>query len=453
MPVATQPSTSALTPTLPWNTAFHYAETRGWHVVPYYALGPNGLCNCSKWHKTQGRCHPAKHPRPRPGYKAATNSLSAIAKWSRRWPQSNIAVATGPSRLVGFDPDSRHGGNTLLAELIAELGPLPETWTFQSGSGDIRYLFRLPEGVNLPTGKIVRGERKLDIIGDPGTMLIAGVHHSGRPYVDLTTATGGAELPRHWAEFILRELPLATGHNVLRTICAPGERGKDFISKDEADADSLSLACFYRLCQRRGLEIPTLGQPVLCWLHPTDQHPSSGFYVNPKDGRVRFHCFHDNKSWALAEVYARTFCGVGPSVALSKAQLAVFDTRMQIDLELIERPEVPHIPLPSDAPQLDHCLYAGFLDAVACKSVRHPGEPITFSRGFARVWCPVPIEVSDRALDASWHRLCDQGFVLQIDIINLGGKDAKQYLPCPLIPSVGGSEAQPKELVTVGANA
>jgi len=263
-------STPVYTPTLPWNTACHYAEAHGWHVVPYYTLGPDGLCNCSKWHKAQDRCHPAKHPRTRTGYKAATNSLPAVAKWSRQWPQSNIAVATGPSRLVGFDPDSRHGGDTLLTELIAELGPLPETWTFQSGSGDVRYLFRLPEGITLPTGKVVRGERKLDIIGDPGSMVIAGVHHSGKPYVDLTTATDGAELPLHWAEFLQRELPLATAGNVLRTVLADAQQGESFISKNEADADQVSLACFFRLCDRRGIEIPAFGQKVLCWLHPTE---------------------------------------------------------------------------------------------------------------------------------------------------------------------------------------
>ena len=209
--------------------------------------------------------------------------------------------------------------------------------------------------------------------------------------------------------------------------------GKSFISKDEADADPVSLACFYRLWElkHQTTDFPALGQAVPCWLHPPDRHPSGGFYINPNDGRVRFRCFHEAKSWALAELYARIFCGVWPTVTLSKAQLALFDTRMQIACRVIERPTVPYIPLPDDAPELEQYLYAGYLDAVACKWVRHPGEPIPFSRGFARVWCPVPVQVSDRALDTSWHHLCDAGIVLSMETINLGGRDTKRYLPFP----------------------
>jgi hypothetical protein len=38
-------------------------------------------------------------------------------------------------------------------------------------------------------------------------------------------------------------------------------------------------------------------------------------------------------------------------------------------------------------------------------------------------------------------------------VINLGGKTAKQYQPCLPFPWAGGSEAQPMELVAVGASA
>jgi hypothetical protein len=285
----------------------------------------------------------------------------------------------------------------------------------------------------LRTGKISRGNRQLDIIGEGATLLIAGIHHSGKPYVDLIPDVNGAELPLHWIEFLQRELPLHTAYTVLRTICAPVQQGKSFISKDEADADPVSLACFYRLWElkHQTTDFPTLGQAVPCWLHPPDRHPSGGFYINPNDGHVRFRCFHEAKSWALAELYARIFCGVGPTVILSKALLALFDARMQIACGVIERPTVPYIPLPDNAPELEQCLYAGYLDAVACKWVRHPGESTTFSRDFARVWCGLPVSVSDRAFGASWHRLCDQGFVLTVETIYLGGRDTKRYLPFP----------------------
>jgi len=347
----------------PWGTARHYAEKHSWCIVPYYALGPDGICNCSTWHKTQHLYHPANHPRPRTGYRAATNDLQAIDRWSQRWPRSNFAVATGQSRLLGLDPDNRNSGDTLLAELCAELGELPATWTFQSGSGDVRYLFRLPESITLRTGKIIRGSRQPDIIGEGATLMIAGIHHSGKPHVDLAPEAAGAELPLHWIKFLQEELPCNTTNHVLRTRCAVVQGENASYSKDEADADPVSLSCFWKLWELKyqTTDFPTLGQAVLCWMHSEDQHPSGSFYVNLADGRVRFRCYHENKSWALAEVYARTFCGVGPSVGLSKAQLAVFDTRMQLDCGTVSRPTVPYIPPAEDAQELARRLYAGYL--------------------------------------------------------------------------------------------
>jgi hypothetical protein len=434
------PIPATVTPTLhtlsPWGTAYHYAQVHGWHVVPYYTLGPDGRCNCSTWHKAQHRCHTAKHPRPRHGYKAATSDWQTIARWAQQWPRSNIAVALGQSRLIAFDPDTP-GAESLFAELQAELGPLPDTWAFQSGSGYVRRVFRLPEGVTLRKGYLTRGARQLEVIGEGGTLMIAGVHRSGKPYVDLTPDSEGAELPAPWVEFLQRELPRNTQLTVLRTIRAAGSKHA-YLSLNEADADPVSLTCFYRLWERRygNTDYPSFGQLTLCWVHE-EQHPSGGFYINPKDRRVRFHCFHEHKSWALAEVYARTFCGVRPERTLTKAQLAVFDTRMQLDCGVVGCPAVDHTPLPASAPEIDKRLYAGFLDAVACKWVRYPGEPTTFSRGFARVWCGLPDAVSDRQLDASWHRLCDQGYVLPVDAIALvHDRTAKRYLPFPSMVEV-----------------
>jgi hypothetical protein len=424
----------------PWGTAYHYAKVHGWHVVPYYTLGPDGQCNCSTWHKAQHRCHTAKHPRPRNGYKAATGDLQTISRWTRQWPQSNIAVATGQSRLIAFDPDNS-GAESLLAELQAEIGPLPKSWAFQSGSGYVRHVFRLPEGVTLRKGYVTRGTRKLEVIGEGATLLIAGIHKTGKPYVDLSPKSDGAELPAQWVEFLQRELPTYTV-SVPRNRCAAGNRNDSLYSKDETDADPVSLTCFYRLWERKHqtTNYPQFGQSVLCWAHTDDQHPSGSFYVSLVDRRVHFRCYHENRSWPLAYVYARVLCGVRDD-RLSRAQLALFDTRMQLDCGVMCSPDVAHTPLPADAPEIDQRLYVGFLNVMACKWVKHPGEPTTFSRSFARVWCGLPDAISDRQIDASWHRLCDRGHVLPVETIDLGdGRPAKQYLPFP--PMVGALEGR-----------
>ena len=71
----------------------------------------------------------------------------------------------------------------------------------------MRHVFRLPEGVTLRKGYVTRGVRMLEVIGEGGTLMIAGIHKSGKPYVDLSPESDGAELPLRWVEFLQEELP------------------------------------------------------------------------------------------------------------------------------------------------------------------------------------------------------------------------------------------------------
>jgi hypothetical protein len=191
------------------DAALAYA-LRGIYVLPTHSLR-DGECTCSPWYKRQHPKHKkTKHPITRHGFKDATNDPMKVRRHWVKWPWANVSIATGASGLLAFDPDTRNNGHLILEELEAEEGQLPASWTLQSGSGDLRYLYRLPEGVTLPTGHVQRPCGTMDIIAATGYIVAVGIHASGNPYVDL----GGAitELPARWVNRLSVELGKRTTH-------------------------------------------------------------------------------------------------------------------------------------------------------------------------------------------------------------------------------------------------
>ena len=65
-----------------------------------------------------------------------------------KWPNANVAVATGSGLLV-IDIDPRNGGNELLIKLEAELGPLPSTHTVRTGGGGEHFYLSVPKHVRI----------------------------------------------------------------------------------------------------------------------------------------------------------------------------------------------------------------------------------------------------------------------------------------------------------------
>ena len=87
----------------------------GWRVVPIHSA-VDGRCSCR-----QADCgSPAKHPRTQHGVKDATTDPTAVAQWWRRWPDANIAVATGPESGVWMLGPDGEQGKADLAKLIAD---------------------------------------------------------------------------------------------------------------------------------------------------------------------------------------------------------------------------------------------------------------------------------------------------------------------------------------------
>lgn len=124
--------------------ALAYAR-RGWPVLP--AHWPRGRgCSCGRPDCPSPAKHPRYHPVDLPhGVRNASTDPAVIARWWRRWPQANVALATGaPAGFIVVDVDHRHGGDESLRELERRLGPLPETARAVTGSGGEHILLRYP---------------------------------------------------------------------------------------------------------------------------------------------------------------------------------------------------------------------------------------------------------------------------------------------------------------------
>jgi hypothetical protein len=150
----------------------------GLAVFPVHGVDVAGRCSCGK---DCGRSV-GKHPRTANGLRDATHDLDAVARWWRRWPDANIAVATGT--ISGFwvlDVDSGHGGLETIEALEVEHGELEPTWCTETGGDGLHLWFRLGNTVvRNSAGRLGPG---LDVRGEGGYVVAPpSRHHSGRRY-------------------------------------------------------------------------------------------------------------------------------------------------------------------------------------------------------------------------------------------------------------------------------
>ena len=88
-----------------------------------------------------------KRPLTPNGFKDATTDTTVINQWFDKWPNANIAIATGAvSNLMVLDVDVKHGtkGIESLAELVSQYGELPETRKHTTPSGGYHLIFKYP---------------------------------------------------------------------------------------------------------------------------------------------------------------------------------------------------------------------------------------------------------------------------------------------------------------------
>jgi hypothetical protein len=137
---------------------------RGWAVLQLHDV-TGGACSCgSDDEPRHSASQGGKHPLGRGWQNAGITDVTAVRDaWARR-PGANIGIVTGrASGIWVLDVDPEHGGDEKLAALVGAYGPLPETWTVQTGSGGRHYYWTMPDfdfttsRGQLPVGLDVRG--------------------------------------------------------------------------------------------------------------------------------------------------------------------------------------------------------------------------------------------------------------------------------------------------------
>jgi hypothetical protein len=181
----------------------------GFPVVPMHTPRPGGGCSCPD----QACPDPGKHPRLRGWQRLAAADPAVVGEWWQRWPQANLALATG-RRFDVLDLDGDQGMEALRAVLsIAPLehpGPVART-----GGGGWHLLYaptRLGNRVGLLPG--------LDWRGWDGLIVVPPSRHvSGSRYTWVRPLT--ATLPEVQAELRRLLAPPAAARTTLPPAPAP----------------------------------------------------------------------------------------------------------------------------------------------------------------------------------------------------------------------------------------
>jgi len=186
--------------------ALDYAQQHGWHVFPLHSPARKTYCDCG-----DAACvtNAAKHPWTTHGFRDASADERVIRRWwGKSWPNANIGIACGASRLVVLDVDPRHGGELALVELVrrhagakpGQLTPVMEaltaTLTSETGGGGEHYVFRAPAGVTIRNDTDLDDLRGLDVRADGGYFVAPpSMHVSGARYLWRDGITEPRELP------------------------------------------------------------------------------------------------------------------------------------------------------------------------------------------------------------------------------------------------------------------
>ena len=200
----------------------------------------NRLLPSARWYAKRGYhvfpCEPrGKRPLVEHGVLEATTDIATIDAWWQRWPDANIGLAAGASRLVVLDVDPQHDGDESLAVLRSQTSAEHlETVTALTGGGGQHLYFRAGN-VALAPGQGVLGAG-LDIrAGNSYVIAPPSVHASGEKY-RWEVGYGPHErealpFPDAFTQRILdaAKRPGGSGQPVLETF-KPGEMHKPLVS-------------------------------------------------------------------------------------------------------------------------------------------------------------------------------------------------------------------------------
>ena len=177
---------------------------RGLAVLPLHMVERGHVCSCGK----KNCASPGKHPLTGNGVYDASKDASQVRSWWTQWPNANIGIATGTaSGIFVIDVDGEEGESSL-AMLEADYGPLPCTWEQLTGGGGRHIVFQRPALQKV--GNRVRLAPGLDVRGDGGYIVAEPSNHisGGRYYWEADHHPDDvplADLPAEWIELLLAD--------------------------------------------------------------------------------------------------------------------------------------------------------------------------------------------------------------------------------------------------------
>jgi hypothetical protein len=149
----------------------------------------DGSCSCGRSaHRVTAETEKSscgKHPNLGKGWQdMATTDPALIDRWWIEEPWSNVGIKCGiEERVLGVDIDTPAGEEEITRTFN---GTLPKTWTFTTGGGGWRLMFRVPEGVHPKTESIPGPDGKEAVRFQCGkgaqTVAPPSLHWSGRRY-------------------------------------------------------------------------------------------------------------------------------------------------------------------------------------------------------------------------------------------------------------------------------
>ena len=156
-----------------------WVESCGWKPTPLHTVAPDGkTCTCPKGGNCGGSA--GKHNIAR-GWQDDHRGADIFREMAPRRKRMNVGILTGDvSGIFVLDIDPKDGGFESMRALVAEHGPLPDTFIVKTGSGGFHYYFTMPPfDVRNSAKKLSAG---IDVRGNGGMVVGPGsVSHAG-PY-------------------------------------------------------------------------------------------------------------------------------------------------------------------------------------------------------------------------------------------------------------------------------
>lgn len=181
----------------PYWIAVYLAGLHGIRTIPVHGIrkapAETGVeCECMKGRRKRAETgnlplvpcpQPGKLPHTRDWPNVASIDPVEINKWHLRWPLANYSAVTGPGSNVWVLDIDGDLGFASLANILADIDPLPPTWMTQSGSGNgAHYWFRRSLGTDIRNSASQIGPG-IDVRGYNGHVLLPGsLHKSGNRY-------------------------------------------------------------------------------------------------------------------------------------------------------------------------------------------------------------------------------------------------------------------------------